>query len=113
MTVAQALLRVRGADKIAPDLSRILRAVRECTPLVEANTSEQSSAVIELALFLESAAAQVIQSFIQSHAVMLVIAGRGCGDWRKGQRSVNEIFGDFGKVLLLTWHFATGGEGDA
>ena len=50
MTVAQALLRVRGADRTAPDLGTISRAVRECAPLVEANTSEQSSAVIELAL---------------------------------------------------------------
>jgi hypothetical protein len=49
-SVAQALLRSRGADKIAPDLGTISRAVRECAPLVKADASDQTSVIIELAL---------------------------------------------------------------
>ena len=49
-SIAQALLRFRGADKIAPDLGAISRAVRECAPLVKADASDQTSAIVELAL---------------------------------------------------------------
>ena len=49
-SIAQALLRFRGADKIAPDLGTISRAVRECAPLIKADASDQTSAIIELAL---------------------------------------------------------------
>ena len=56
--IAQALLHSRGANKTAPDLGTISRAVRECAPLVNADASNQNSAIIELALH-----------YIRAHAV--------------------------------------------
>jgi hypothetical protein len=49
-SIAQTILRFRGADAIAPDLGTISRTVRQCAPLVKADASDQTSAIIELAL---------------------------------------------------------------
>lgn len=50
ISIAQAVLRFRGADKIAPNLGTIGRTVAECAPLVKADASDQNAAIIELAL---------------------------------------------------------------